>query len=311
MSDVTAVECEQLLGRRPDVVTPNGFELNFVPARTKYTSARKAAREKFLKVAEALTGVSYSDDTFIVATSGRCEYRNKGIDMFLDAISRLRGVDTGRKTLAFVLVPAWCGGPRADLAHNVDFGAAGRLSDPVLTHKLNNYNEDPINSRIHQLGFANDVDANVSVIYVPCYLSGDDGIFNMTYYQLLPGLDATVFASYYEPWGYTPLESIAFEVPTVTTCLAGFGMFIKENFKPGFASCGVEVVERTDGNYDAACNKIASDLVVLEKAKSSEIAKIRKAAAATAKTAQWSDFIKYYNQAYCDALSSRDTRMLK
>ena len=105
VSDVTAVECEQLLGRRPDVVTPNGFELNFVPARTKYTSARKAAREKFLKVAEALTGVSYSDDTFIVATSGRCEYRNKGIDMFLDAISRLRGVDTGRKTLAFVLVP--------------------------------------------------------------------------------------------------------------------------------------------------------------------------------------------------------------
>ncbi len=311
VSDVTAVECEQLLGRRPDVVTPNGFELNFVPARTKYTAARKAAREKFLKVAEALTGVSYPDDTFIVATSGRCEYRNKGIDMFLDAISRMRGVDTGRKTLAFVLVPAWCGGPRADLAHNVDFGPAGRLSDPVLTHKLNNYNEDPINSRIHQLGFANDVDADVSVIYVPCYLSGDDGIFNMTYYQLLPGLDATVFASYYEPWGYTPLESIAFEVPTVTTCLAGFGMFIKENFKPGFASCGVEVVERTDGNYDSACNKIASDLVVLEQAKASVIAKIRKAAAATAKTAQWSDFIKYYNQAYCDALTSRDTRMLK
>lgn len=310
VSDVTARECGQLLERKPDVVTPNGFELNFVPSRTRYASARKVARERMLLVAKSLTGVEYGDDTFILATSGRCEYRNKGIDLFLDSLDVLRS-SAARRTLAFVLVPAWCGGPRPDLAHNIDFATDGRLSDPVLTHKLNNYNEDPINSRIHQLSFANDATSNVTVIYVPCYLDGNDGIFNMTYYDLLPGLDATVFASYYEPWGYTPLESIAFGVPTITTCLAGFGMYIMEHFKPGFASCGVEVIERNDSNYNEAKLAIAHGILDLETVSAAQTAQIRKAAMATAASAQWTDFIKYYDESFCIALANRDTRLLK
>lgn len=86
VSDVTAREAEQLLGRRP-TVTPNGFEPTFVPAKTRYAAARAAARERMLGVARALTGVDYADDTFILATSGRCEYRNKGLDVFLDAMA--------------------------------------------------------------------------------------------------------------------------------------------------------------------------------------------------------------------------------
>ncbi len=207
VSDVTAREAEVLLDKKPDVVTPNGFELNFVPAKTRYTAARKAARKSLLGVASALTGVDYADDTFIVATSGRCEYRNKGIDVYLDALAALAAKNPQRRILAYVLVPAWCAGPRADLRFGLDSTKPGRQSDPVITHNLNNYNEDPINCRIHQLGFANDANSQVSVIYVPCYLDGADGIFDQTYYQLLPGLDATVFASYYEPWGYTPLRA--------------------------------------------------------------------------------------------------------
>ena len=46
VSDVTAREAEVLLDKKPDVVTPNGFELNFVPVKSKYTAARKAARAK-------------------------------------------------------------------------------------------------------------------------------------------------------------------------------------------------------------------------------------------------------------------------
>lgn len=207
VSDVTAREAEVLLDKKPDVVTPNGFELNFVPAKTRYAAARKAARKSLLGVASALTGVDYADDTFIVATSGRCEYRNKGIDVYLDALAALAAKNPQRRILAYVLVPAWCAGPRADLRFGLDSTKPGRQSDPVITHNLNNYNEDPINCRIHQLGFANDANSQVSVIYVPCYLDGADGIFDQTYYQLLPGLDATVFASYYEPWGYTPLRA--------------------------------------------------------------------------------------------------------
>lgn len=308
VSDVTAREAEVLLDKKPDVVTPNGFELNFVPAKTRYTAARKAARKSLLGVASALTGVDYADDTFIVATSGRCEYRNKGIDVYLDALAALAAKNPQRRILAYVLVPAWCAGPRADLRFGLDSTKPGRQSDPVITHNLNNYNEDPINCRIHQLGFANDANSQVFVIYVPCYLDGADGIFDQTYYQLLPGLDATVFASYYEPWGYTPLESIAFGVPTVTTSLAGFGMWVAENFKIGFGDCGVDVINRTDSNYNEVVAAIANDIAQLASATKAETKAIRAAAMETASKAQWTDFMKYYNQTYCDAFKTRDAR---
>ncbi len=303
VSDVTADEAEQLLEIRP-VVTPNGFELNFVPTKSKYKAARKAARSRILEVASALTGISYPEDTFIVATSGRCEFRNKGIDVYLDAMRELAASKPGRKVLSLVLVPAWPAGPRPDLQHLLATGSHTRLSDPVLTHKLNNYGDDPINRRIHEIGFANDGTSDVSVIYVPCYLDGADGIFDMTYYQLLPGLDATVFASYYEPWGYTPLESIAFGVPTLTTSLAGFGCWVKDSVSaPTFSNCGVEVETRTDGNYAETVSAIAKDVLKLVEAPETDIEKARTAAATTAAHAQWSDFMKYYYEAYCTAIS--------
>ena len=174
----------------------------------------------------------------------------------------------------------------------------------MLTHKLNNYGDDPINRRIHEIGFANDGTSAVSVIYVPCYLDGADGIFDMTYYQLLPGLDATVFASYYEPWGYTPLESIAFGVPTLTTSLAGFGCWVKDSVSaPTFSNCGVEVETRTDGNYAETVSAIAKDVLKLVETPETDIEKARAAATTTAAQAQWSDFIKYYYEAYCTAIS--------
>lgn len=309
VSDVTATEAEQLLGRRPEV-TPNGFELNFVPVKTKYPAARKAARNTILNMAASLTGVSFPDDTFIVATSGRCEYRNKGIDMYLDAMRRVADTNHGRRVLALVLVPAWSSGPRQDLRQQMVMQIHSRLADPLITHKLNNYDTDPINSRIHQLGFTNDAASAVTVIYVPCYLDGFDGIFDLTYYQLLPGLDLTVFASYYEPWGYTPLESIAFGVPTVTTTLAGFGRWIEEvQPNPNFENCGAEVVERTDSNYWQAVEAICGRISQMLDANSADTQNIRNAAAATAAKAQWSDFIKYYDKAYCDALAARDSRL--
>ena len=179
------------------------------------------------------------------------------------------------------------------------------MPDPVLTHWLNNYNEDPVNSRVHQLGFAFGRH-HVRVIYVPCYLNGSDGIFNKTYYQLLPGADATVFASYYEPWGYTPLESIAFGVPTVTTCLSGFGQWTVESGETGFEISGVEVVRRTDSNYSDAVQGIASAIRRLADSESCEQAS--RAAEATAAKAQWENFYNYYETAYGTALKKASAR---
>ena len=311
VSEVTARECEQLLDRRPDVVTPNGFENNFVPAKTKFAAARDAARNKMLDVASALTGHKYDEDTFIIVTSGRCEYRNKGIDLFLDAMSCLAKDNPARKVLAFVMVPAWVDKARFDLIDSLSDINHKRLSDPVITHTLHNYDSDPIINRIHQIGFTNDADSKVSVIYVPCYLNELDGVFDMSYYQLLPGFDASVFPSYYEPWGYTPLESVAFGVPTVTTSLSGFGQWVLDSFDNSFNSCGVRVEPRTDSNYDQVRDNISEDLASLINADKKTLTAISKAAMQTAKDAAWSNFISFYINAFDIALCNAQKRNIQ
>ena len=305
VSEITAIECEQLLDIRPHVVTPNGFEQNFVPSKTKFTAAREEARKNLLNVASSLVGYQMSDDTFIVATSGRCEYRNKGIDLFLDSVARLGDIDPERDILAYVMVPAWAKEPRADLQKALSLKRKKRLEDPTITHWLNNPNEDPIINRIHGIGFANDKNSRVTVIYVPCYLNGTDGVFNQSYYDLLIGMDATVFPSYYEPWGYTPLESVAFGVPTVTTTLSGFGQWILSSFKNDFDDCGVNVIARGDFNYGEVVENIAQSLKYLVDCGATASMAISKAAMKTASAAAWDNFIEYYLEAFEIALNKK------
>ncbi|MCC8117497.1 MAG: glycogen/starch synthase [Bacteroidales bacterium] len=308
VSDVTARECEQLLGRKPDVVTPNGFEANFVPAKSKQAEAREKARECMLRVADILTGNKYPDNSFIIITSGRCEYRNKGLDLFLDSIAKLGDLDPARKILAFVMVPAWVKCPRQDLSNSLRLNTPWHHNNPVITHELNNPWEDAVLNRIHSIGFTNDKDSRVSVIYVPCYLNGADGIFDMTYYQLLPGADATVFASYYEPWGYTPLESVAFGVPTITTSLSGFGQWVLSTSENSFQAAGVKVEQRGDYDYDRVKDAIAIDLKQLIGATPKQMREICEAARLTAHRASWEFFIEFYNKAFAIALSNEQAR---
>ncbi len=313
VSDVTAAECEQLLERRPDVVTPNGFQGDFAPVKSKARRARQVAREALLNVGEKLTGHRQADDTFIVATSGRCEYRNKGIDIFLDAIKNIEQNKPSQSVLAFVLVPAWVKCPRKDLTDRLAGNDAqvSPLAEPVITHEVNNPNEDAILNRMRQLGFtATNVDANssVQVIYMPCYLNGNDGVLDMDYYDILSGLDATAFPSYYEPWGYTPLESVAFGVPTVTTSLSGFGQWVLSEKREGFQQSGVEVVNRTDSNYGEVVEKVASDLRALADAPADLRERISKAARETAERAEWNNFMTYYVTAFRQALDAADKR---
>lgn len=309
VSDITARECTQLLGRTPDVVTPNGFEPNFVPAKTKFKACRHAARLTLLDVASSLTGIHFNDDTFIVCTSGRCEYRNKGIDLFLDAVRQIDSFNPCRKVLAFVMVPAWSGDARDDLKNALASHRVERLDNPVITHSLHNPDTDPIINRIHSIGFRNDDEGSATVIYVPCYLNGDDGIFNLSYYQLLIGMDATVFPSYYEPWGYTPLESIAFGVPTLTTSLSGFGQWILQHFEDSFSDSGVSVAERNDGNYPAVVDSIARSLKFLTCCDELTAKGISAKAMATASKANWSLFISHYLKAYSIALANEQKRI--
>lgn len=311
VSNITAIECEQLLDRRPDVVTPNGFQGDLAPVKVKAKRARQTAREALLNVASALNGQPAAPDTFIIATSGRCEYRNKGIDVFLDAVKQLENTPASKPVLAFVLVPAWMKQPRQDLNQALAADAtkpSAALAEPYITHELNNPDHDAILSRIRQLQFNRNADAKVQVVYIPCYLNGNDGVLNMDYYEVLCGLDATAFPSYYEPWGYTPLESVAFGIPTVTTSLSGFGQWILESSKSDFAVSGVEVIPRGDSNYNEVVNTLANDLRTLANASDDYRERASKAARDTADKAEWNYFITYYIEAFRKALSAADKR---
>lgn len=305
VSEVTARECTQLLGVTPQVVTPNGFEPDFVPTAAQYARQRKAGRERLLKIASLLTGQKYGDDTFIIATSGRNEYRNKGLDLFIDSMTELgeKYNKTGRDVLAFILVPAWVKEPDGGLVMDLDFEGDERPATSYMTHRLNNEDRDSICCRLRQLESLGR-GGNVKIIYVPCYLDGHDGIVNISYYNLLPALDLTAFPSYYEPWGYTPLESIAFSVPTITTDKAGFGQWILSNFINSLEMTGAEVISREDTNYeeDASCIAQAAARYMTDDAPTVKAA--REAAAATSRKADWQFFIKHYYEAYAIALKN-------
>lgn len=313
VSDITGRECEELLDKRCDAILMNGFENDFVPAGSKFTVARKRARKTLLRVAKALTGCPMGDDTLIVATSGRYEFKNKGIDVMLDAMHRLAWQEgLARPVVAFVEVPGWVAGPRQDLMERLQSDTEEwntPLPNPVITHNLHNEQDDNVLRTLAGYDMKNRPEERVKVIFVPCYLDGVDGIFNTAYYDLLIGNDLSIYPSYYEPWGYTPLESVAFKVPTITTSLSGFGMWAnKEKGAESHIEDGVEVINRGDYNHDEVANGIVATVLRYASMNKKQVDAARKAAGALSQKALWKNFIQYYRQAYDIALNNAAAR---
>ena len=315
VSDITARECKQLLDKEPDIVTPNGFEPNFVPAKLEYTKKRAEARKALINMSEKLLGYTIDPDVLLVSTSGRYEYRNKGIDVFIEAMNRVRTSGRlQRETIAFILVPAWVKEVRADLKMAIETNYENHLpmQCPFITHWLHQMQDDKVINYIGSAGFQNSKDEKLKIIFVPCYLNGKDGILDKTYYDILIGMDATVYPSYYEPWGYTPLESIAFGIPTVTTNLAGFGMWAKKaGVSGGDLSEGVAVIDRTDFNYFEVADAIMEQILSLSSKTEKERQQIKKNCLALSGKAEWDKFITYYFEAFDIALSHAAERILK
>jgi len=313
VSDITANECKELLDKPVDVVLPNGFDNSFVPKGAQFTSKRKAARKRLLAVANALLGEQLDDDTLIVSTSGRYEFRNKGIDVFVEAMNRLlRDKELKKKVVAFIEVPGWVGEPRKDLQERLTSGQKydTPLDVPQVTHWLHNMSHDNVLSMMKYYDMHNRKDEMVKVIFLPCYLDGKDGILNMTYYDIVLGNDLCVYPSYYEPWGYTPLEAVAFKVPCITTDLAGFGLWANKVFGHyGELEDGVKVIHRTDYNYSEVADAIKDTVAKFSAMDKKQIDACRKAADSLSKKALWSEFIKYYHEAYDIALQRAEERL--
>ena len=325
VSDITAKECVELLDKPVDVVLPNGFDDSFVPSAALFTKKRKAARKKLLDVANALLGEQLDDDTLIVSTSGRYEFRNKGIDVFVEAMNRLlRDKDLKKKLVAFIEVPGWVGEPRKDLQERLAQIAQSSqnhrkspvfttpLEVPQVTHWLHNMSHDNVLGMLKYFDMHNQKGDHVKVIFLPCYLDGKDGILNMTYYDIVLGNDLCIYPSYYEPWGYTPLEAVAFKVPCITTDLAGFGLWANSVFgKYGEIQDGVKVIHRTDYNYSEVADMIKDTVAEYSSFTKKQVDEARKHAGELSKKALWSEFIKFYEEAYDIALRRAEERKEK
>ena len=269
VSDITARECTQLLDKTPNIVTPNGFEPDFVPRGKAFDQHRQEAREALRRVAGHMLGGVVPEDAMLICIAGRQEWKNKGIDVFSTAIDTLAQIiyhspQPEREVVAFVMIPY------LDRA-------------PIREGK-------------------------VSVVFVPYYLDGHDPLFGRTYYDLLIGMDASVFPSYYEPWGYTPLESNAFHVPTITTSLAGYGEWVQRHFGATEMYQGVVTINRNDSNYQQVAEAIAQHLHQYSHYTPEQVQQARKAAAAIAAKADWAHFFKYYRKAYEIAIKNSKKR---
>ncbi len=312
VSDITANECLELLDKKVDAVLPNGFDNSFVPSPRTFNAKRKAARKRLLDVANALLGESLGDDTLIVSTSGRYEFRNKGVDVYIEAMNRLlRDRNLKKNVVAFIEVPGWVGEPRRDLTERLASGESydTPLDVPMITHWLHEMSHDNVLGMLKHYDMQNRKEDKVKLIFIPCYLDGRDGVLDMAYYDLVLGNDLCIYPSYYEPWGYTPLESIAFSVPCITTDLAGFGLWAnKEIGHQGEITDGVKVIHRTDYNYSEVADAIKDTVAEYSGLRPAVIKKARANAAALSKKALWSEFIRYYRQAYAIALGKAELR---
>lgn len=171
---------------------------------------------------------------------------------------------------------------------------------PLATHVLTNAN-DAIVRACEANGLGNRPKDRVKIVFYPDYLNGSDGILNLDYYESITAMDFGVFPSFYEPWGYTPLEAAALGVPSVTTDLAGFGRFLSEQ-KTSEKNAGVYVLNRlhaTDEETVAQLTDILSQFATMGVHERIEN-KIK--AQGVAERADWSVFIENYIEAHNKSL---------
>ncbi|MCH5178889.1 MAG: glycogen/starch synthase [Prevotellaceae bacterium] len=315
VSELTDKECRQFLGRESDVLLPNGFEPAFSYRGSQLQTVRKRARKALLNTYNALAGTNLTDETLIISTSGRNDFICKGFDLFVNALKRVQDRnEVDRNILGVIAVPCWKKEARAELIERLANKPAIKLLDgsaleplpyPFITHELNNFNEERLVQTILASGLRFGKEERVHILLIPSYLDGEDGIINLPYYDFLTASDYCIYPSYYEPWGYTPLESTAFSIPCLTTNLSGFGQWVQSEVGHlPLLSDGVAVIPREDYNYDHCVNEIATSIIGMARLSQDDRVQFGNAAFELSKKAQWKDFIKNYLKAYTLAIKN-------
>lgn len=313
VSEITGMEAEHVLGRKPDLLVPNGLNLDNFPTIDENSIKHKIFRDKIYHFLLYFFFPYYHidiDNTLIYFIASRYEMRDKGIDVFIRALSRLNSrlkeEDSEKSIVAFFWVPAGVRGVKQELVENRTMfkDVEDSLKDssehvmwrllstfvgdkpitketifdkafladikkkvirfkreetepPVCTHDLADHN-DEITAMLAEEGLQNAKEDKVKIIFYPIYLTGADGLLDMTYYEAIQGAHLGVFPSSYEPWGYTPLEAGALGVASITTDLAGFGKYIEA--QDGKDHSGIFVLKRMGRSDDDIIEDLYSRL---------------------------------------------------
>lgn len=306
VSQITAREAKKMIKHTVDQLLPNGFNVKDTPDTLADQEYFNENRKKLLDFASRFLQKEFiPENTLIISTSGRYEFHNKGIDVFIEALGELKrsgNVNHGKSMIAFFFVLA---GAEHKFDAHTENQYLNRYSF-ISTHPLWNPSNDPIVNACVRNELKNNAEDSINIIFIPVYLDGSDGILNMNYYDALSGCDLTVYPSYYEPWGYTPLESISYSIPTVTTDLAGFGSWaISLDTK----SKAVTTIIRTGKETHDVVMELSNYLKEFNNLGSDSRLRLCREARAIAQKADWSNFFSNYLDAYDIALRNQRNRL--
>ncbi len=304
VSQITAIEAAVFLGRPPDVVTLNGLDMRVIPDNTVDNKEALAYREKLTDSVQKLLRRELPENTRFIMVSGRYEFHNKGLDVFLEALAgmneALRG--SNNHVVALFCVMGGHTGVNPDAVGGDMHKKPPRGGNWITSHHVYDSPNDPIINTCLRLGLTNTPENHVQVIFNPAQLNGHDGFMNMTYEQALAACDLGMFPSWYEPWGYTPQESAAWAVPTVTTDLSGFGLWTRQIQAQEGISGGVYVVPRKHRTREQVLTDLRDTTLKAICLPESELLKSRKAARNMTNYFTWQKFFPYYQEAYTHAL---------
>ncbi len=311
VSQITGEESTVLLGRSPDVITVNGLDMRVIPDYSENREVPEKHRAKVIEAASRFLRCNMEKNTRILAISGRYEMHNKGIDVFLEAMSRVDKQLAGSAENTTILVLCLVMGGHTGInpaAISGDPNATDNGQPFICTHYAWNAPQDPIINMCRRLGLNNQQGSRVKVIFNPAMLDGNDGFFNMPYEDIISACDFGFFPSWYEPWGYTPQECAAWAVPTLTTDLSGFGMWARDAQKNMPLPAGVAVMPRRGMNYEQTVEAL-KDYIYKDVLFTDEIMSgLRKKARDVAELTSWSNFFANYLEAFRIALEKAALR---
>jgi glycogen(starch) synthase len=356
VSEVTDVEAQRLLGRKADAILPNGLNIQRFAAPHEFQHLHRQNKEK---IHEFVMGHFFPsapfdlDRTIYLFTSGRYEYRNKGFDLFIEAMyrlnERLKGVEDRPTVVAFIVTKAqvrninvgvlqsqsmfddlknWCAEMESRMGRRMFLTAAnGRQAKygelitedenvrlrqaiaawrtgrqpPIVTHDLMDDAGDPVLMHVRHRGLFNAPDDPVKMIFHPQFVTATSPLISLDYENFVRGCHMGIFPSYYEPWGYTPMECIALGLPAVTTDLSGFGAYTQAHVKNA-GDQGVCVLNRRTRSFEQTTDDLVDYLFDFCQLNRRGRIELRNKTERLGELFDWSALVREYHKAHDLAL---------